>query len=632
MSLGTPVAGSVVTSSANGGAVSPGYPAGIVANDVVILVVGQKPSTANGGGVSPPAGWTLRGSLTAAGGYGTTLGADTGNTNLYIYTKDVVGAETGNINVSLSQNNITWAVIVCIPTFGGTSYNFATANGSQTTTPSTSLSVTLSSASIQAQTGDIFLSAFCIPTDVTTPFQFTNSQVTISGLTVTNLELREADTTAGNDIGGVVFASTVTAGSATGNPVFTSTLTGTLTDVRGPAVTVRIRDTTQSLTPSRYNNTNTFYSATISQSSPAETLTQTSTYNNNNTFYSQTLTRVPYALTQTSRLDNANTFYSAAIASSSVDLRPQKLINNNVLYSASVSRGAVNLAPSRYDNANTFYLLHVTQDAWVINQHTRLDNINAFYSPTISSSGLVISPYRYDNQSVFYSPFVTEGAQVIYQHERFDNSNAFYTLNLILGEYDLHQTERLDGVNQFYSAKIARTINPARFDSQAAFYSATIVRGTMQVAPPRTNNKNVIYSASISQQQFVNPSLFSNQNAFYDTNLAIEQFIDPSLASNSNAFYSVSVNATYFVAPQRVSDANNLYSASISVGPVSILPNIFANQNRFYKQSVLWWDGQPDTPETWADAPDTAAAWEAIPITVETWQQISDTETSWNSV
>jgi hypothetical protein len=57
--------------STNGGtSVSPSYstlPA-IQASDVIALVVGQKPSTANSGTVTTPSGFTLQSSLTAAGG------------------------------------------------------------------------------------------------------------------------------------------------------------------------------------------------------------------------------------------------------------------------------------------------------------------------------------------------------------------------------------------------------------------------------------------------------------------------------------------------------------------------------------------------------------------------------------
>lgn len=242
MALGTPVDGGAAYSASGGTSVAPSYPAGIGVGDCLVLIVGQKPGTANGGTVTTPSGWTLQGELTAAGGYGTTLGADTGNTNLRFYTKNTVtGSETGTLSVALGGNGVSWAVIVNVPTDGGT-LSFAQAEGQQSTTPTSSLSVTLS-PNISAQAGDKFVTAMCIPTDVTTPNQFTNAGVTITGLTETDTELEEPDSTTGNDIGGFVGVSHVNSGTATGAPVFTATLAGTLTNVRGPVVTLRIRET-----------------------------------------------------------------------------------------------------------------------------------------------------------------------------------------------------------------------------------------------------------------------------------------------------------------------------------------------------------------------------------------------------
>lgn len=242
MALGTPLDGGAAYSAQNGTSVAPSYPAGIQSGDCLLLIVGQKPSTANGGTVTTPSGWTLEGSLLAAGGYGTGLAADTGNTNLRIYSKDVVtGLETGTLAVTLGTNNVSWAAIIRIPTSNGT-LDYVAATGQRTTAPTSALSVTLS-PNIQAQAGDKFITAMCIPTDVTTPGQFTNAGTSITGLTETDGELEEPDSGTGNDIGGFIGYSHVDSGSTTGAPVFTATLAGTLTNVRGPVVTVRIRET-----------------------------------------------------------------------------------------------------------------------------------------------------------------------------------------------------------------------------------------------------------------------------------------------------------------------------------------------------------------------------------------------------
>src|SRR3972149_850925 len=81
--------GAFAYSASGGTSVSPAYPTSIAANDLLILTIGMKPSTANGGSVTTPGGWTPITSLTGAGGYGATLGADTGNSNKCDYAGSI---------------------------------------------------------------------------------------------------------------------------------------------------------------------------------------------------------------------------------------------------------------------------------------------------------------------------------------------------------------------------------------------------------------------------------------------------------------------------------------------------------------------------------------------------------------
>src|SRR3989304_8293593 len=62
--------------------IAPPYPASVAAGDLLVLIIGMKPSVANSGSVTTPEGWTLITSLTRAGGYGPTLGAGNGKNNL----------------------------------------------------------------------------------------------------------------------------------------------------------------------------------------------------------------------------------------------------------------------------------------------------------------------------------------------------------------------------------------------------------------------------------------------------------------------------------------------------------------------------------------------------------------------
>lgn len=245
MALGTPVVAATAYSASGGTTVTPAYPTGIQSTDSVLLFVGQKPSTANGGTVTTPSGWTLQDDLLAAGGYGTTLGADTGNTNLRVYSWNTpVAGQTGNLTVTLGTNNITWAFMVRIPTGGGT-VTFGSADGQRTTTPTSPMSIALTNGTPTTgfKAGDLAIWAMCIPTDVTTPSQFSAQSITATGATfATAVELNEPDSATGNDIGGYSAYASVTAGSSTTAPTVAVTLAGTLTNVRGPVVLLRVRE------------------------------------------------------------------------------------------------------------------------------------------------------------------------------------------------------------------------------------------------------------------------------------------------------------------------------------------------------------------------------------------------------
>lgn len=248
MALGTPVTAAVAYSGSGGGAntVSPAYPSGILATDVVLLIIGQKPATANGGGIGTLTGWTLRESLTGAGGYGNTLQADQGNTNLYFYTWDSpVAGQTGNLSVSLNNNNVAWAFMLRIPTGGGT-ITYGSADGSRTTAPTsgTAYTVTLTNGTTapDLKAGDIAVWAMCVPTDVVGTV-FSAHTISSSGTTFgTPAEFNEPSSGTGNDIGGYSAWVEATAGSSTAAPTVGATATGTVTNIRGPIVLVRFRE------------------------------------------------------------------------------------------------------------------------------------------------------------------------------------------------------------------------------------------------------------------------------------------------------------------------------------------------------------------------------------------------------
>jgi hypothetical protein len=226
--------GGVAYSSQNGTSVSPAYPSSIAAGDMLVLFVHQKPSSVGAATCTTPSGWTSKGGV-VGGGYGATLGIDTGDTRLNTYYKVAAGTESGSLTVTVGGNNICAAVMLRFTTTGtwfGGGLGLG-AGGEQATAPSTSFSNTATST-MTAKVGDVLVWAFGIPTDVTTPAQFSSASLTMSGYTTNTTELGEWDTSVGQDLGGVYGYTTVTAiGGGSVTPVLAFTLTGTLTNVRG---------------------------------------------------------------------------------------------------------------------------------------------------------------------------------------------------------------------------------------------------------------------------------------------------------------------------------------------------------------------------------------------------------------
>lgn len=235
----TPSAAQYVSVSA--GSVGINHPTGTAEGDKLLLIVAMKPSVANGGTCGTPSGWNLSASITGAGGYGTTLAADTGNTNLWVFERTVPagGMPTTYTDISVNSNNITWAIILRLTSDAGWD-SVAAVTGSDTSAGSVSIAFA-SNPGVAA--GDLVIGAMCIPTDVTTPSQFSAEAFSQAGATFgAVVEVVEPDTATNNDLGGFVCYAPVSSGTATGNPTMTATASGTTTNVRGPGVFIRVRE------------------------------------------------------------------------------------------------------------------------------------------------------------------------------------------------------------------------------------------------------------------------------------------------------------------------------------------------------------------------------------------------------
>ena len=240
--------GALAYSAAGGTTVAPAYPASTAAGDLLVLIIGMKPSTANSGSVTTPDGWSSIISITGAGGYGNALAADTGNTNLFTYYKVADGTESGSLTVTIATNNISWAQIYRFSTNATKSWSVVGATG-EDVTQGTAVSINMTS-NPGVTAGDYIIGAMVIPTDVTTPSQFSAEALSQTGITFgTVTEISEPDSATGNQIGGFTYQSSVSSGTSSGAPTLTATAGGTVTNVRGPGVFIRIREGAATLYP-----------------------------------------------------------------------------------------------------------------------------------------------------------------------------------------------------------------------------------------------------------------------------------------------------------------------------------------------------------------------------------------------
>lgn len=206
--------------------------------DLLILAVWLKPDTAT---IATPEGWIVVSDGEAAGGGGTT-GGDTGPTRLKLmYRQSPPLGSSVAVTLGSSPNSCMGIICALSTNITDSGWSVAGANGIDTTTGTPFTAVMNVNPGIT--TNDMVIVFGGIPTDVTTPAQFSLETLTATGLTSGALtEVGEPETTQGNDLGGVICRWTPTAGPASSVATFSATAGGTTTNVRGPICLVRARE------------------------------------------------------------------------------------------------------------------------------------------------------------------------------------------------------------------------------------------------------------------------------------------------------------------------------------------------------------------------------------------------------
>ncbi len=219
------------------GNLTPAIPAGAVAGDMMLCIIGTKPYN---GVNTMPTGWLSLGSATD----GTVAaGVDTGSMKAEIFWKEHDGSEA-NPTVTNASNNVSAARILVYQKDAAASWVTPVGSGGGDGTAGTGFSIT-TTASLALEAGDVLPWVMALRSDLPQP---TNVSVTGTGLTITGtvngIEL--FSTTAGGDMAMHHSEASVDTGTATTTLTLTATLDSSHT---GSVFFARLREQASAFTP-----------------------------------------------------------------------------------------------------------------------------------------------------------------------------------------------------------------------------------------------------------------------------------------------------------------------------------------------------------------------------------------------
>lgn len=247
------------------------HPAGIAANDLLVLVVGNKHPP---NGPTTPAGWILVTNGQGSGGLGTN-GADRGPVFSTIFVKVALGTETGNLAITLTSAVGAIGRMFRYTKTSASAWDYAATNGADGTA-GTAWSVT-GAANPGISIDDLIIVGSVVNSNrMNAADPFTLETVSAAGATFgAATERQDSSTAVGNDMALVVSDHPVTAGTVTAAPVFTMTgapLSRVTVDTpTGPSVFLRIRESKANLDITKTNAVSTL----VAGSTTAYTITAT---------------------------------------------------------------------------------------------------------------------------------------------------------------------------------------------------------------------------------------------------------------------------------------------------------------------------------------------------------------------
>lgn len=246
---------------------------------------------------------------------------------------------------------------------------------------------------------------------------------------------------------------------------------------------------------------------------------------------------------------NSQTFYSPTVTAGAVALAAGLFTNAQTFYAPTVAPGAVTLTPGLFTNSNTFYGHTLTTNYGLV--ASLFTNSPSFYAPTVSAGSVTLAPTLFSNAATFYAPTVSQGAapQAL-TPTLYSNAQTFYAPTVSAGAVALTAT-RLDDAQTFYAPVVTisggpQYLVPGLYSSGQTFYSPSVVPGSVTLTATRLNNDQTFYTHVVSQggaPQPILPGLYSDSQTFFSPTLTVGAVtLTPALYSNANTFYAPTVS------------------------------------------------------------------------------------------
>ena len=205
-------------------------------------------------------------------------------------------------------------------------------------------------------------------------------------------------------------------------------------ELSGTAITATVVPTVtvaknQTLTPSLYDDGDTFFSPTVG----ATYALTAALYTDDDTFYSPTVAAT-YALLPALYADD-DTFYSPTVVGAQT-LEPSLYTDSDTFFSPTVA-ATYSLLPSLYDDGDTFFSPTVSATYALL--PSLYDDGDTFLSPTVGAT-YALTPSLYDDGDTFYSPTVSASGAQNLTPSLYSDGDTFYVATVTGGDSEQYDT------------------------------------------------------------------------------------------------------------------------------------------------------------------------------------------------